>query len=335
MTDGDSTDVQRVTDRRTVAGVLPRALVVVYLKGVAMGTADAVPGVSGGTIALITGIYERLIGAITAVDADRVLSVLAAPLPGRRDEALRAFSDVDGAFLLALGAGIATAVVTVTRLLDVAIDEVPVLTFGFFFGLIAASAYVLYGQVRLDTRGRKAAAVAGFLLAFVASGSASAALGTGGPVTFFAGAVAVSAMILPGISGSLLLIILGQYEFMVETLREFVDRSLSVLTGGDVAGVVAPGTVVVAFVAGALVGLFTVAHAVRWALSNYRRATLAFLVSLIVGALRAPVESANEKLLEAGGAWSAETVGVFLVAAVVGAALVVGLDRATGIAVVE
>ncbi|MFB6087874.1 MAG: undecaprenyl phosphate translocase family protein, partial [Haloarculaceae archaeon] len=89
----------------------------IYLRGVCMGAADAVPGVSGGTIALVTGIYDRLIAAVTAVTPDRVVAVLAAPLPGRRADAREALRAMDARFLVALGAGITTAVVTVTRLL--------------------------------------------------------------------------------------------------------------------------------------------------------------------------------------------------------------------------
>ena len=312
-----------------VAGL--RSLLVVYLKGACMGTADAVPGVSGGTIALITGIYERLIGAITAISPDRILSVLAGALPGNRAEARAAFFEMDGLFLAALGAGIFTAVITVTRLLDVAIEEIPVLTFGFFFGLIAASAVVLYSEVSLDTPGRVAAALAGFALAFVVSGRASESLGTGPAVIFFAGSIAVSAMILPGLSGSLILVILGQYEYMVGTLKEFVDRLLGVVTGGPIEGLYDAGFTVVLFVCGAVVGLFTISHVVRRALEARREATMAFLVSLIVGALRAPVVKVGEKLAESGRAWSPEIVGVFVAAAVVGAALVLLLDRYAGI----
>lgn len=306
-----------------------RALAVVYLKGVAMGAADAVPGVSGGTIALITGIYERLIGAVTAVDVGRVRMVLEFPIPGHRRDALDAFRRFDGPFLVVLLAGILTAVVTVTRVIEVALESQPVVTFGFFFGLIAASALVLYDQVSLDTPGRVGAALTGFVLAFVTSGSASAVLGVGDAVvTVFAGAVAVSAMILPGVSGSLLLILLGQYEYMIGTLREFVDAAVGVLDGGEVSTVVAPGTTVVLFVVGAFVGLFTVAHVVRWALERYREATLAFLVSLIAGALRSPVVNVNE---EVTGPWPTNVVVVFAAAAVVGAVLVLGLDRTAGL----
>ena len=309
-----------------------RSWLVVYLKGLCMGSADAVPGVSGGTIALITGIYERLIGAITAVDVDRILTILGGVRPGHQRDAYDSFMEMDGVFLLVLGGGIATAIITVTRLLDWAIESIPVLTFGFFFGLILASAVVLYSEVSLDTPRRAAAAVLGFTVAFLVSGPASAAIDNGLGFVVVAGAIAVSAMILPGISGSLLLIILGQYEFMIGTLREFTDGLLAVALGrASVSSLVGDGTVVVAFCSGALVGLFTIAHAVKWALVHYRKATLAFLVSLILGALRAPVVNATQELDGGTGTdlsvWTAELVGIFLAAAVVGAAAVLLVDH--------
>lgn len=311
-----------------------RSWLVIYLKGLCMGSADAVPGVSGGTIALITGIYERLIGAVTGIDVDRIATILGGVRPGHRKTAFDAFMEMDGLFLIVLGAGIVSAIVTVTRLLHTALEEIPVITFGFFFGLILASAVVLYTEVHLDTPGRIVAAISGFGIAFLVSGPASAALGNDPLFILLAGAVAVSAMILPGVSGSLLLIILGKYEFMVTTLTEFTDGVLDVALGrASLSALTADGTVVVTFVVGALVGLFTIAHAVKWALERYREATLAFLVSLILGALRAPVVNASQKLEEGksifGATWTFEVVGVFLVAAVVGAALVLLVDRYT------
>ena len=308
---------------------------VVYLKGVCMGAADAVPGVSGGTIALVTGIYERLIAAITAVSLARIRAVLLGVLPGYRNDAADALRAVDAGFLLVLGAGIATAIVTVTRIVHTGIETMPVLTFGFFFGLIAASAWVLFSEVAVDTPARAAAAVAGFVFAFVVSGRAAATLGDGLPVTVLAGAIAVSAMILPGISGSLLLVILGQYEYMTGTLSAFVDALLATVTGGPLAPLREHGVVVVAFIAGAFVGLFTVAHAVRWALNRARTATLAFLVALIVGALRAPVVRTGEQLTELGRTWTPTAVAAFVAAAVVGAVLVVFLEHYTGIADID
>ncbi|MFB6069174.1 MAG: DUF368 domain-containing protein [Halobacterium sp.] len=302
---------------------------VVYLKGLCMGAADSVPGVSGGTIALITGIYERLIAAVTAVSVARVHRVLLGVLPGRQASARRAVAEMDGRFLVTLVAGILTAVVVLTRVLAVGIDRFPVATYGFFFGLIAASAVVLSRDVAFDTAGRGGAALAGFALAFVASGRAGTALASSLPVTVVAGAVAISAMILPGISGSLLLVILGQYEHMVESLHAFIDGLVGLVGGGDVAAVVGPATTVVAFVGGAFVGLFTIAHAVRWALRRYREATFAFLVSLVVGALRAPVVKVGAKLAASGRTWTTAVVVTFAVAGVVGAAVVFLLERYT------
>jgi len=291
-----------------------------------MGSADAVPGVSGGTIALIVGIYERLIGAVTAIDPGRIQRILTGVRPANIPDARAAFHEIDGAFLLVLGAGIGTAVVAVLSGVDYLLSTRPVATYGFFFGLIAASAGVLLGGVALDTPRRKAAAVAGFLLAFLASGYASTALGSSLPVVFVAGAVAVSAMVLPGISGSLLLVVLGQYEYMSGTVSRAVDGLVAFLTGDGSDALLATVPPVVAFLAGGVVGLFTVAHAIRYALTRARAATLAFLVSLVVGALRAPLVEVSLRLAESGETWRAAAPR-FALAAVAGAAFVLVLDR--------
>ena len=307
-----------------------RELAGIYLRGLGMGAADAVPGVSGGTIALITGIYERLIGAVTAVRPARLRRILGGLRPESRPDAIAALRELDVVFLLALGAGIATAVVSVLRAISVLLETNPVETYGFFFGLIGASAVVLFGEVSLATRGRQVAAAAGFLVAFLLSGYAAGALGSSLPVVFLAGAVAVSAMILPGVSGSLLLILLGQYERMSAALSRFTDTLVGLLDGGGIDAVVDAGVPVVTFMAGGVVGLLTIAHSVRWALDHYREATLAFLVSLIVGALRAPVEQTSLELAATGTGWSMTVVGLFLLFAVVGAGAVLVVDRLAG-----
>jgi putative membrane protein len=299
----------------------PRRTVVTYLKGAAMGAADAVPGVSGGTIALLVGVYERLVSAVASVTPGAVVGVLALPLPGRRRAAVAAFRGFDGPFLAALGAGVVTAVVFVTRVLGPLIDSRPVPTFGLFFGLIGASALVLVADVSLDTPGRAGAAVAGAVAGFVLSGEGSAALPAGPATTVLAGSVAVSAMVLPGVSGSLLLLVLRQYERMVDTLRRFVDALVAAPRAG-LGPVVEPGTTVFLFVTGAVVGLFTVAHGVRLALDRRPEATLAALLGLVVGALRAPV-------VRAGLDGSGGDVGAFAAAALAGAVVVAALDRLT------
>jgi len=297
-----------------------------YLKGIAMGSADAVPGVSGGTIALIVGIYERLIAAVTAVDPDRIRRVLAGIRPANLPDARAAFREADGAFLLVLGAGIGTAVVTVLSVVNYLLAARPVATYGFFFGLIAASAAVLLGDVALDTPRRKAAALAGFAFAFLASGAATTSLGHPLPVVFVAGALAVSAMILPGVSGSLLLVVLGQYEYMSGTVSRAVDGLAAIAVGNGNDALVETLPPVVTFLTGGVVGLFTIAHAVRYALKRARAATLAFLVSLVVGALRAPLVEVSLRLAESGESWRAAAPR-FALAGAAGALLVLVLDR--------
>lgn len=307
----------------------PRKWLTLYLKGVAMGTADAVPGVSGGTIALIVGIYERLITAVTAIDPERVRRVLSGVRPRNLPDAHTAFREIDGAFLVVLVAGIATAVIAVLSGVDYLLSTRPVATYGFFFGLIAASAGVLLGGVELDTPRRKAAAVGGFLLAFLASGYGSTALGSSLPIVFLAGAIAVSAMILPGVSGSLLLIVLGQYDYMAGTVREFVGGLAGLAVGNGTDVLVVTGPPVVTFLVGGVVGVFTIAHAVTYALERARAATIAFLVSLIVGALRAPIVEVSIRLTASGESWQGAAPR-FALAAIGGAAAVIVLDRYSG-----
>ncbi|WP_435076617.1 DUF368 domain-containing protein [Halococcus sp. AFM35] len=303
-----------------------REWLTVYLKGVFMGAADAVPGVSGGTIALITGIYERLIGAITSLDP-RALRYL--PRLHRRTERAEfraALVEMDIPFLLALGTGIVTALVTVARIMDYAFETYPGLVAALFFGLIAASAVVLYEHVSLDSPRRVAVAVFGFAFAFALSGPEVSNSMPNSPVfVFVAGSIAIAGMILPGISGAFFLYVLGQYEYLTGTLTEFTNALAGLLSGGSLAALVEPGVVVVAFCAGALIGLFSIAYAIRWALANYREATLTFLVSLMVGALRLPAT----KVLQNTPEVTPMAVGSVMAVAVAGGALVVLVDRFT------
>ncbi|WP_435194281.1 DUF368 domain-containing protein [Natronomonas sp. EA1] len=298
-----------------------RTWLVVYLKGLCMGAADAVPGVSGGTIALIVGVYERLLTAITNVDPDAVTELLGDlsrvhTRPGRASLAATLLR-LDAPFVAVLLAGVFTALATVAGVMHVAVTDFPVPTYAFFFGLIAASAVVLRHGVSLDTLGRVLAGLVGFTFAFLVSGAARGALPHTLPVLFLSGAIAITAMVLPGISGSFILLLLGQYEFMTEIPSRLFDS----LSTGDLE----PLFVLAAFGLGALAGLFSIAHVVKWALTHYRRGTLVFLVALMVGALRVPADEVAANVT----AWTPGTVAVVVGAGVAGAALVLGLDYVT------
>lgn len=200
-----------------------------YTIGILMGSADVVPGISGGTVALIAGIYERLIAAITSITPDRLVELLRAVLPVddsiSPERAGEILEEIDAWFILTLVTGVGTGIVIVGQAVEFASTHTPVALFGFFFGLIAASAAILLREITMNTVRRKLAAISGFLTAFLLSGEVRFLEGEGLVIVFVAGAIAVSAMILPGISGSLLLVILGQYTRMYAALNDFLGGS--------------------------------------------------------------------------------------------------------------
>lgn len=184
----------------------------IFLRGVAMGAADLVPGVSGGTIALITGIYARLIAAIASVGP----STLSLLLRGRVSDAWKA---IDGPFLLVLGAGIATAVVGLASLLDWLLQHFPLPLWAAFSGLVLASALSLVKQnYRLWSSKEWALFIIGICVAVSVGLTQAVQL----PITpwgvFLAGSVAICAMILPGISGSFLLLLMGMYQAVISAV---------------------------------------------------------------------------------------------------------------------
>jgi len=300
-----------------------RAWLGVFLKGLAMGTADSVPGISGGTIALITGVYERLIRAVTRLDPGVVRMVPRLHRAGVRARFVEKFREMDGLFLVVLGTGVVSAVVTVARGAEYALDQLPGPTFAFFFGLIAASAVVLADRRWVNSVGRVVVSALGFVVAFLIAGAAAGGLLPNSlPVVFLAGLVGISGMILPGISGSLILLLLGQYDYLVETLNGFVDALLLLPRGTVGDGLLGGLTVIGAFLGGALVGTVSVAYAVRWCLDRYRGATFGFLVSLMLGSLRFPAI----EMVTATGAATVASVAPLVAAAVVGAGAVVLLD---------
>lgn len=238
--------------------------VLVAGKGFCMGTADVVPGVSGGTMALILGIYPRLLEAIRAVDLE--LSRLVA-----RGRVAAAARHVDALFLLSLGLGIAGALAFFTRVIglhDLLIAH-PRPVYSVFFGLISMSLWVLLRQVE-DWRLRDVVWVAGGGLAGVALALAVPVdLPPSARVLFASGAAAACAMILPGVSGAFVLLILNQYARVLEALAQL---DLEVLTP-------------LAF--GAVCGLVLGSRALVWCLRRFRRPTMLLMSGIVLGSLHA------------------------------------------------
>ncbi len=232
------------------------------LRGFMMGSADLVPGVSGGTIALLLGIYRELIESIRGIAQPPFFRALAAL---RVREALEV---LNWRFLLAVASGIFLALLTLSRGLEHLITHYPELLWSFFFGLILASVVSVSRRV---TRWR-----AGVVLVLLAGSAASyglvGLLPARTPETtwfiFLSGAVAICAMILPGISGAFILVLLGKYQFMV-----------SAISGRDIA-------TVATFLAGAVVGIVSFAQLLGWLFRRFHDLTLAFLTGVMLGSLR-------------------------------------------------
>ena len=240
--------------------------IVVYLKGLAMGAADVVPGVSGGTIALITHIYERLIKAI-----DNVSLALVLQLFGRNRKA--AWQSRDGSFLLTLVLGIGTSILLVSSGVSWLLATYPIPLWAFFFGLILASAFVLKNSVTKWNITALVSIVIGF---FVAFGIGLITPNTGSEsllYLFLCGVLVVIAMILPGISGAFILILLGAYETALNALDKLKNFELEGLV------------VFLVMAAGGLVGLKAFAKILRWLFTQHKNIVLAAMTGFLLGSL--------------------------------------------------
>ncbi|OMP30430.1 DUF368 domain-containing protein [Mangrovimonas sp. DI 80] len=234
--------------------------IVIALKGTAMGAADAVPGVSGGTIAFISGIYEELIDTISNVNLSLLTTL--------RNDGFSAFwKQLNGNFLLALLTGILVSFVSFMRLAKYLIENHPILIWSFFFGLIVASIYFVAKQVKAWSMGTIVALIIGSVLAYYITTLPSLGSNENPLFLFFAGALAICAMILPGISGSFILVILGAYKTLSDAFHDFDLKRIAI------------------FGLGAVVGLLSFSRVLKWLFKNYHNTTLAILTGFIFGSL--------------------------------------------------
>ena len=238
------------------------------LKGMAMGMAEVIPGVSGGTIAFITGIYERLLNAIKAIGPEAIKA-------WKKEGIAGAWKALDGNFLLALGGGMAAGIVIGVLGISLLLENYPPVVWGFFFGLIIASALYIGRQISSwDVRqvlGLLVGAGVAYYITTISPANGSEALW----FVFICGAIAISALILPGISGSFILLMMGMYTYIV------TDTLKAALTTLD------PSKILVMFVfaLGCLTGLATISRVLSWTFRNYRDLTLATLTGFILGSL--------------------------------------------------
>ncbi len=225
-----------------------------------MGAADVVPGVSGGTIAFITGIYEELVDSIKNINVEAFKLLFT----GRWKSF---WNHVNGSFLLAVFGGVFISVLSLARILEHLLDNHPILVWSFFFGLIIASAYVVSMKIKKWEYAYVVALVSGIGVAFYITSVTPTTTTEASWFVVLSGGLASCAMILPGISGSFILLLLGKYEFALQAVNERMILDLLLLGSG------------------AVVGLILFSNLLSWLLKHFHDATIAVLVGFMIGSL--------------------------------------------------
>ncbi|CAM1344080.1 DUF368 domain-containing protein [Tenacibaculum amylolyticum] len=234
---------------------------IIALKGMGMGAADVVPGVSGGTIAFISGIYEELLQSISNINLDLFKTL--------KNKGLKeSWQQLNGNFLLSLFIGIFVSFISLAKIISWLLDEHPILLWSFFFGLVLASIIYVARQIEKWNAVSILLLIATTILAYTITTlpplvSEDSSL----PFILLAGAIAICAMILPGISGSFILVLLGAYKPI-----------LTALTNKDI-------PVIVVFMIGAVTGLLSFSRVLKWLFAHYKFYTLAGLTGFIIGSL--------------------------------------------------
>jgi putative membrane protein len=230
------------------------------LKGLAMGAADVIPGVSGGTIAFITGIYDELLKSIKSIDLDafKLLTKFQ----------INAFwQHINGTFLITLLSGIAVSVISLAKLMNFLLLNHPILVWSFFFGLIIISALIVARDIKERSWKAVLSGILGVIIAYAISELTPSQTPENWWFIVIAGSLAICAMILPGISGAFILLILGKYKFIVTALDE---RNIPVIA---------------LFMAGCIVGILLFSRVISWLLDHYKSLTIAMLAGFMIGSL--------------------------------------------------
>lgn len=233
---------------------------IIILKGMGMGAADVVPGVSGGTIAFITGIYEELINSIKSINLNSIKLFFT----GKFVEFWKA---INGTFLISVFMGVGISIFSLAKGLDYLLNNFPILVWSFFFGLIIASAIYVGRTIEKWNFGTIIAGIIGIAVAYFITVISPAEANTSYLFIFIAGSIAICAMILPGISGSFILVLLGMYKFILEAVGNL-----------EIA-------VILTFMAGAAIGIIAFSNVLSWLLKKYHNITIAVLAGFMVGSL--------------------------------------------------
>lgn len=252
--------------------------ILIYLKGFVMGICDIIPGVSGGTIAFITGIYAQLINAVKGFSPKLVYDIVMFPINRKTDSLKADIKQLDMGFLMILMLGIASAFAVGSRVIKFLMEEYFAYTLSFFIGLILASSKTIFEHIEDHSMKNILFCVLGFISGVISSLLVPMEITPSLGYVFLGGFCAVNAMFLPGISGAYILLIMGLYEFMVGVLNDLRNNIAFFLV----------------FAAGAALGAFTISRIISFLFKKYRCRTLYVLLGLVIGALGTPVKKIAE-----------------------------------------
>ena len=239
---------------------------ILFLKGIGMGAANVIPGVSGGTIAFITGIYERLVNCINNIDSQAVKMLF----KGRFKEL---WKHIDGNFLLWIVAGVAVATLSLAKLMLFLLQNHPIQTWAFFFGLIIASSILMLSGLKNWKTVDAICLVCGVILGIFICTLSPVESPDNLLYIFLCGALSICAMILPGISGSFILLVMGKYEYIMSAIDGFLHFNLYSML------------VLAVFLIGCICGILAFAKFLHWLLGKWNRQTLVVLSGFVLGSL--------------------------------------------------
>lgn len=244
-------------------------MIKIFLRGVLMGTSDIMPGISGGTIALITGIYDKLINSISNIKFLFLKPLLKGNITEFKKQLLE---EIDFEFFIPLGLGMVLAMILMAGIINYLLGNYAAFTYSFFAGLILASIFILYKQ--LDAFNIKAITITVIfaILAYIFVGLNPMQASHSLPILFVSGFIAICAMLLPGVSGSSLLLLLGQYEYMINVIHQ-----ISIIE-------------IIVFVVGAGLGFMSMSRVIKYMLENHKQITVATLIGIMLGSMRVPAQ---------------------------------------------
>ena len=281
------------------------------VKGACMGAADVIPGVSGGTIAFIMGIYDKFVASLAAINAEAVKLFFT----GKFKEFWR---HINGGFLLSLAIGIGVSVISLATVMQTLLSDFPIQTWAFFFGLIVASSiFILRGISGWGLR-EILFLIGGILLGVTICTLSPTQTPDALWFIFLSGAIAICAMILPGISGSFILLILGKYQYILGAVSDLV-------AGQNIAGNL---LIIGVFAIGAVVGILSFSKFLHWLLSRWHKQALIILAGFIIGSLVKIWPWNNPEAIAQTELTGSLHIGSAIIIALIGFSLVTGIEIA-------